>query len=177
MFPKAHAVAYVIMAYRIDWYKVHYPQAFYATYYTLRAGEFDVSWALGGLASIRRQISEIEKKGNGATVRERSRLTLLEVALEMYARGFKFRGIDLDKSDSRRFIITPTGLLPPFSALTGVGQTAAKNIVQARREGAFTSVEDLRTRARLSKKVIESLREMGCLNALPETNQLLLFAE
>ena len=177
MFPKAHAVAYVIMAYRIAWYKVHYPQAFYATYYTLRAGEFDVSWALGGLASIRRQISEIEKKGNGATVRERSRLTLLEVALEMYARGFKFRGIDLDKSDSRRFIITPTGLLPPFSALTGVGQTAAKNIVQARREGAFTSVEDLRTRARLSKKVIESLREMGCLNALPETNQLLLFAE
>ena len=177
MFPKAHAVAYVIMAYRIAWYKVHYPQAFYATYYTLREGDFDVSLALEGLVGIRQQISEIEKKGNEATARERSMLTLLEVALEMYARGFKFRGIDLDKSDGRKFIITPTGLLPPFSALAGVGQKAANNIIRARAEGPFTSVEDLRLRARLSKKVIESLRKMGCLDNLPETNQLLLFAE
>ena len=177
MFPKAHAVAYVMMAYRIAWFKVHYPQAFYAAYYTVRTGDFDVSPALKGLVGIRQEIFAIEKKGNGATARERNMLILLEVALEMYARGFEFRGIDLDKSDGRKFIITPTGLLPPFSALTGVGQTASNNIIRARAEGPFTSVEDLRLRARLSKKVIESLREMGCLDNLPETNQLLLFAE
>lgn len=177
MFPKAHAVAYVMMAFRIAWFKVHYPEAFYASYFTVRANDFDVTLTAGGLEGIRQQIVAINKKGNESTPKERSLIPVLEVALEMYARGFKFRGIDLNKSDSRTFQITPAGLLPPFTALPGVGQGAANNIVKAREEGPFTSVEDLRLRARLSRNVIEVLRENGCLEDLPETDQLLLFAE
>ncbi|MGI6143104.1 MAG: PolC-type DNA polymerase III [bacterium] len=177
MFPKAHAVAYVMMAFRIAWFKVHYPEAFYASYFTVRAGDFDVTLTAEGLEGIRRQIAAIDKKGNEATPKERSLVPVLEVAMEMYARGYKFRRIDLNKSDSRVFQITPTGLLPPFSALPGVGQGAANNIIKAREEGRFTSVEDLRLRARLSRNVIEVLRKSGCLKDLPETDQLLLFAE
>jgi len=170
-------VAYVMMAFRIAWFKVHYPEAFYASYFTVRANDFDVTLTAGGLEGIRQQIVAINKKGNESTPKERSLIPVLEVALEMYARGFKFRGIDLNKSDSRTFQITPAGLLPPFTALPGVGQGAANNIVKAREEGPFTSVEDLRLRARLSRNVIEVLRENGCLEDLPETDQLLLFAE
>ncbi|HHY36064.1 MAG TPA: PolC-type DNA polymerase III [Firmicutes bacterium] len=177
MFPKAHAVAYVMMAFRIAWFKVHYPEAFYASYFTVRANDFDITLTDGGLEGIRRHIAAIDKKGNEASPKEKSLLPILEVALEMYARGYKFRRIDLNKSDSRVYQITPTGLLPPFTALPGVGQGAANNIVQAREEGPFTSVEDLRIRARLSRNVIEALRRSGCLAHLPETDQLLLFAE
>lgn len=176
MFPKAHAVAYVIMAFRIAYFKVHYPEAFYATYFTVRADDFDADLILRGEKSIKKKIEEIELKRSQATQKEKNLLTILEVALEMMSRGFCFRPVDLYFSDSKKFIITNDGLLPPFNALQGVGITAAQNIVNSREKGPFISIEDLRKRAKLSKTVIETLRKHGCLDKLPETNQLNLFS-
>lgn len=175
MFPKAHAVAYVIMAFRIAYFKVHYPEAFYATYFTVRADDFNLDIVLKGKDSIKNAIKEIEAKGNNASPKEKSLLTVLEVALEMYLRGFKFINVDLYKSDAVKFLITNEGILPPLNSLEGVGIQAAKTIAQERENGKFLSVEDFRNRTKVSKTVIEILRKYGCLNDLPESNQLSLF--
>ncbi len=175
MFPKAHAVAYVMMAYRIAYFKVHYPEAFYATYFTVRADEFDADIVVQGSFGIRQKIHEIESRGNDASAKDKNLLTILEVALEMYERGIKMLRVSLEKSQAVKFLITDEGILPPFAALQGLGETAARNIVKARSEKSFTSVEDLRFRARLSKTVIEIMHNHGCLNGLPETDQMALF--
>ncbi|WDM02768.1 PolC-type DNA polymerase III [Alicyclobacillus cycloheptanicus] len=176
MFPKAHATAYVLMAMRIAWFKIHHPLAFYATYFTVRADDFDVALMASGRSAIERKIEEIEQKGNGALPKEKSLLTVLEVALEMVVRGFKFLPVDLYESHATQFrIIGDDSLLPPFGAIAGVGEAAAKNLMAAREEGPFLSIEDLQSRSRVSKTVIEILDGLGCLNGLPETNQLSLF--
>ncbi|MCL5038595.1 MAG: PolC-type DNA polymerase III [Firmicutes bacterium] len=175
MFPKAHAAAYVTMAFRIAYYKVHYPEAFYATYFTIRVGDFEADTLLKGAGAIRRRLEEITGKGNEATAKEKSLAGLLETALEMEARGFRFRGVDLARSSAERFLITQEGLLLPFLALGGLGQAAARNIVAAREKAPFTSLEDLRNRAHLSKTVVSLLKERGALGDLPETDQLALF--
>ena len=175
MFPKAHAVAYVIMAFRIAYFKVHYPEAFYATYFTVRADDFNLDYVLGGIEHIKKSVKEIESKGNAVTAKEKGLLTVLEVALEMYLRGLRFTDIDLYKSDSAKFIITDEGILPPLNSLDGIGIQAAKLIVQERSKGEFLSVEDLRNRTRVSKTVIDILKQHNCLKDLPETNQLSLF--
>ncbi|MDR5658225.1 PolC-type DNA polymerase III [Serpentinicella sp. ANB-PHB4] len=175
MFPKAHAVAYVMMSFRIAYYKVHYPEAFYATYFTTRADDFDINLVLKGKEEICRTIKEIESLGNNVTAKEKNLLTVLEVVLEMLYRGMELLPIDLYKSDSDKFIVKQSTLLPPLKALQGVGQNAARNIVVAREKGAFLSKENLRERAKLTKTVIEKLSIHGCLGDLPETNQLSLF--
>ncbi|MBX6394908.1 MAG: helix-hairpin-helix domain-containing protein, partial [Alicyclobacillaceae bacterium] len=175
MFPKAHATAYVLMAVRIAYFKVHYPLAFYATYFTVRADDFELDVVLKGSDAVRRRMDEIEGKGAQASAKEKGLLTVLEVALEMLERGFRFDRLDLYRSDATRFLIDGDRLIPPFSAVPGIGEAAAKNIVAAREEGTFLSVEDLQERARLSKTVVDLLEQMGCLKALPETNQLSLF--
>lgn len=175
MFPKAHAGAYVMMAFRIAYFKVHYPTEFYAAYFSVRAEEFDATLVPGGAAAIGARLAELEKKGNETTARERNLLVILEVAREMYARGLAFVPIDLETSCAMHFRVTPDGLLPPFASLPGLGETAARNIVAAREEAPFTSVDDLRIRARLSRTVIDLLGAQGCLRGLPETNQLVLF--
>lgn len=175
MFPKAHAVAYVIMAFRIAYFKVHYPEAFYATYFTVRADDFNLDLIIKGIDQIKKTINEIELKGNKATPKEKGLLTILEVALEMYLRGFKFTVIDLYKSDAVKFLITKDGILPPLNSLDGIGLQAAKIIAHEREKGKFLSIEDLRNRTRVSKTVIEILKEHGCLNNMPESNQLCLF--
>lgn len=175
MFPKAHAVAYVMMAYRIAYFKVYYPEAFYASFYTVRADEFDAQLIVGGSQKVRAKIEELDQKGNEATAKEKNLLTILEVALEMYERGIELLKVDLAKSDAQRFLITPQGLLPPLVALQGVGLSAAASIVEARKQRFFTSVEDLRNRARLGKNIIDVLSEHGCLDRLPESDQLSLF--
>ncbi len=176
MFPKAHAVAYVLMAYRIAYCKVHYPLAFYAAYFSIRADEFDAAIITKGKDVIKTNIRIIEQKGNDATTKEKSLLTILELALEMLVRGFNFKKIDLYRSDSKKFLIEENSLLPPLSALQGVGSNAAINIVAAREHGEFSSKEDVATRAKVSKTVIEKLTEHGALDELPDTNQLTLFA-
>ena len=175
MFPKAHAVAYVMMSFRIAYYKVHYPEAFYATYFTTKAEDFDVELIIKGKDAVKNAIVEVEKKGIEATTKEKNLQTILEVVLEMYCRGIELLPLDLYKSDSDKFLIQDGKLLPPLKSLQGVGQNAAKNIVKAREEGKFLSVENFRQRSKTSKTVIEKLINHGCLQDLPETNQLSFF--
>jgi DNA polymerase-3 subunit alpha (Gram-positive type) len=175
MFPKAHAVAYVTMAFRIAYFKVHYPLPFYATLFSLRAGEIDAQLLAGGESRVRAEMEAINAKGFEATPKERSTLTQLEIVLEALARGVVFLPVDLYKSSDRLFQIEECGLRPPFASLQGVGTSAAAGIVEARKDGEFISVEDLRQRSGITKAVVETLRLHGCLNGLPETNQLTLF--
>ncbi len=175
MFPKAHAVAYVTMAFRIAYFKVHYPEAFYIAYFTVRADDFDAQIMTHGVDKVRNKIKELESKGNEISTKEKNILTILEVCNEMYSRGINFLPIDLYKSDAVNFIPTPEGILPPLNALQGVGTAAAKNIVEARKDGDFLSIDDIKVRAKVSKTVIEILQEHGCLKGLPESNQLSLF--
>lgn len=175
MFPKAHAAAYVISAVRTAYYKVYHPIAFYAAYFSVRAEDFDVDLCCRGYDAIREKIEEIEAKGFQATPKEKNLLPILEMALEMTARGFSFKPIDLYRSEAKQFLIDGDSLIPPFSAVNGIGINAAYNIVNARNEQPFLSVEDFRIRAKATKTVIEVLSEMGCFRDLPESNQLSLF--
>ncbi|MBP2650257.1 MAG: polymerase subunit alpha [Firmicutes bacterium] len=176
MFPKAHAVAYVMMAFRIAYCKVHYPLAFYAAYFTVRATEFDANLIVKGEPALRQKLLELEQKANNSmTAKEKGLQTIVEIALEMYLRGFTFHQVDLYKSDATRFLIVDSGLLPPLAALEGVGDNAARNIVEVRQGKPFSSVDDLRLRSRVSKTVIDILREHGCLRDMPENNQMMLF--
>lgn len=175
MFPKAHAVAYVTMAFRIAWFKVYHAQAFYATFFTVRADEFDADLICQGVHACRKRIEEIDRKGNEASAKEKNLMTILELAVEMYCRGIVMNRVDLNRSGATRFKVVEGGLLPPFAALQGLGQAAANSLVCAREDGGFKSVEDLRVNAHLSKTVIEILAKHGCLQGLPETNQISLF--
>ncbi|GAB6088194.1 PolC-type DNA polymerase III [Alkaliphilus crotonatoxidans] len=175
MFPKAHAVAYVMMSFRIAYFKVHHPEAFYATYFTTKAEDFDAHLIVQGEGAVREKIKELEAMGNQATAKEKNLLTVLEVALEMFLRKIELLPVDLYHSDADRFLVTDGKLLPPLKSLQGVGQNAAKNIVEARAQGEFISLEDLRERAKVTKTVVEALVNHGCLNGLPKTNQLSLF--
>lgn len=175
MFPKAHAVAYVTMAFRIAWFKVNYPEAFYATFFTVRADEFDVDIIAQGADVCRQKIDEIEKKGNEASAKEKNVVTILELAIEMFSRGILLRKVDLWESDATRFQITESGLLPPFASLQGLGENAARNLALIRDEGKIKSIEDIRSQGKLTKTVIDILDNHGCLKGLPEENQLSLF--
>ena len=175
MFPKAHATAYVMMAFRIAWFKVNYPIEFYAVYFTVRADDFDADLMVKGKNEILNMLEEIESKGQQASAKEKSFLTVLEVALEMYARGIKFKKVDLMASDAVKFKIIDGDLLPPLVALQGVGEAAARSIASAREEAEFISVEDLQNRTKISKTVIEALEQHGCLDGMSKTNQLALF--
>jgi len=175
LFPKAHAVAYVTMAFRIAYFKVYYPEAFYASFFSIRAEEFDADIVAKGLNHIQGEIEILAKKGNEVTAREKNVLTILEVSREMYCRGITVDRIDLHKADADRFQIGQGSLLPPLISLAGVGQTAAEAIIRARREQPFTSIEDLQHRARVSRTVIESLEKHGALAGLPPSDQLAFF--
>ena len=176
MFPKAHAAAYVMMAYRIAYFKVHYPQAFYNTYFSIKADDFDAQIVLQGREFIEKKIAEINNKGNDATAKDKRTLRVLRIVVEALARGISFCQVDIYESKINEFQITEEGLRPPLISLDGLGSRAAENIVQERQDDEFTSIEDLSNRASLSKTVIEVMREHGCLDDLPETNQLSLFA-
>ncbi len=175
MFPKAHAVAYVLMALRIAYFKVYYPIYFYATYFSVRADDFDLEIILKGSIAVKTKINEITLKGLAASPKEKSLLTILEVALEMLERGYSFKNVDLYLSDEKNFIVDGKYLIPPFSAIQGIGINAANNIVSARKNGEFLSLEDLQERSKISKPVLELLERYGILSNLPQTNQLSLF--
>ncbi len=176
MFPKAHAAAYVTMAFRIAWYKVHYPLAFYASFFSVRAQDMEIESMLGGYNPILKRIQEIEKKGQQAEGKDKKLLPILEVALEMYARGFCFYPVDIYESHASRFQIKGNGLLLPFAALPGVGEAAAQSIVKLRGDTPFLSIEEMQMRTHLNKTTLEMLRKYGCLEGLPESAQLNLFA-
>ncbi|MBU5441804.1 PolC-type DNA polymerase III [Paenibacillus sp. MSJ-34] len=175
MFPKAHAAAYVISAVRTAYFKLYYPIAYYATYFSVRAEDFDIELCCQGYDAINRKIDEIEQKGFQATTKEKNMISILEMALEMTARGFSFKGIDLYRSDATRFVIDGDSLIPPFSAIQGIGENAARNIAASREGGEFLSIEDFQAKSKASKTIVETLTQMGCFRGLPESNQLSLF--
>jgi len=175
LFPKAHAVAYVTMALRIAWYKVYRPEAYYAVYFTVRADGFDAEKMVGTLEEIQDRKAKLDALGQDATKLDKDAIVILEVVLEMLLRGIKFDRMDLYESDATRFTITDVGLRPPLNVLPGLGDSAALGIVEARKQGRFLSVEDLKSRARLSSSVIEALRAQGCLEGFSASNQLSLF--
>lgn len=175
MFPKAHAAAYVMMSFRIAYFKVHYPEAFYATYFTMKAVDFDAELIVKGKEAAEKKIKELEEMGNNKTAKEKNLLTVLEVALELYVRGFSFMKVDLYNSDSDKFLIKKEGILPPLKSLQGVGENAARSIASARENGDFLSIEDIQNRCKVTKTVIEALKEHGCLEGMSQSNQLSLF--
>ncbi|MBS5909859.1 PolC-type DNA polymerase III [Paenibacillus macerans] len=175
MFPKAHAAAYVISAVRTAYFKLYHPIEFYATYFSVRGEDFDIELCCQGYEAIHRKIEEIEQKGFQALPKEKAMLPILEMALEMTARGFHFKPIDLYRSDATKFIVDGDSLIPPFSALAGIGENAAKNIAAAKEQGEFLSIEDFQQKSKASKTIVELLGNMGCFRGLPESNQLSLF--
>ncbi|MEN3043170.1 MAG: PolC-type DNA polymerase III [Fervidobacterium sp.] len=174
LFPKAHAVAYVSMAFRIAYFKVHYPLAFYAAYFSTKGDEFDAEFILKGKEAIKRRLAELSNNMK-KDVKEKNEEKVLQAALEMLLRGFGFKKPDLRRSDSKRFIIDGKDLIIPFNKIHGIGDNVAVSIVEKRNEKMYTSVEDLMTRARVTKAQIEVLKRMGILENLPETDQTLLF--
>lgn len=175
MFPKAHAAAYAVMAYWQAYFKVHYPLPFYAAYFSVRAGDVDAQLVRQGKNAVQRALKGLEDKGNEATGKERATAVILEVVLEAMARGVGFLPVDLYLSDVRRFQPVADSLRPPLVSLQGVGESAAESLVAAREDRPFTSVEDLRKRAAVSRTVVDVLASHGALQDLPESDQLTLF--
>ncbi len=176
LFPKAHAIAYVLMAYRIAYCKVHYPKEFYAAYFSVRAPEFDATYIAKGKEYMKRFIKDVYAQGGKANNRDKDTVTYLELAVEMMERGFEFEPIDLYKSHATRFLPTEKGVRIPLGALSGIGTAAALSIDEARKTGIpFISQEDLRVRSKVSKSVIDKLAEYGTLKDLPENDQIDLF--
>jgi len=176
MFPKAHAVAYVTMAYRIAWFKINYPLAFYASFFGIRAEDFDAETILGGYEAVRNRIKEINKMGYDAPQKEKKLITILELAMEMYARGFHFKPVDIYKSDAHKFILADGGLILPFAALPNIGSAAAQGVINSRKDGEYISVQDFQARTRLNKNAMDMLRKENCFDGLPEKTQISLFA-
>lgn len=177
MFPKGHAVAYVMMAIRIAYFKVYYPKAYYATYFSVRADDFDADLIVKGEEKIKEKMDELYAMGNNVTQKDKGLLTILEISYEMYKRGIKFLKVDLYKSNATKFLIEGENIRPPLSALQGgVGKNAANSIEEARLHGEFISKEDLRLRTKVTKTVIETLENHGCLRGMQETNQISLFS-
>ena len=177
MFPKAHAAAYVMMALRVAYFKVHHPIYYYCAYFSIRAKAFDIKTMGAGLDAIKRKIQEIaeKRKNNEASNVEIDLYTTLEIVNEMWERGFKFGKLDLYRSDATEFIIDGDTLIPPFVAMDGLGENVAKQLVRARQEGEFLSKTELRKRGGLSSTLVEKMDEMGILGNMPEDNQLSLF--
>jgi len=175
LFPKSHAAAYVLNAMRIGWFKVYHPLAFYATYFTVRADEFDAATMASGKENVRRRIAELEKQGNTITAKDKNVLTILEVVNEMYSRGIEFLPVDLYQSDAVKFKVHNGGIRPPLNSLPGLGVNAAAAIADAREQGEFVSIEDLKLRSKVSKSVIEILQQNKCLDGIPESSQMSFF--
>ena len=175
MFPKAHAAAYVLMALRVAYFKVYFPILYYCAYFSVRADDFNLVAMCKGKDAVKQAMKEITDKGLDASVKEKNQLTVLELANEMLERGFHFGMIDLYKSDAVNFVIEGDTLIAPFRAVPSLGTNVAKQIVEARKDGPFLSKEDLATRGKVSKTLIEYMNDNGVLKDLPDENQLSLF--
>ena len=175
MFPKAHAAAYDMAAIRLAWFKIYKPLEFYAAYFSVAPGGFDATIVLGGKSHIKKTIDEINQKGKDATAKEQETVATLLLVNEALCRGIVFLPVKLDKSEAFAFVPENGKIRIPFSALPGLGETAAAKIVETRNAGEIMSQDDLRVKAGLSKTVMELLRKNGVLDGLSETNQITLF--
>lgn len=174
LFPKAHAVAYVMMALRVAYFKVYYPKEYYSAYFTVRADAFDAEYMAVGKEKVRENLKEFKEKED-ASVKEKDMVTILEICNEMYSRGLEFLPIDIYESDSTKFLPKENGILLPLNSLAGFGGQAAESVVEARKEGPFRTIDDLRERTKVSKTLIALMKEKGYLKGIPETNQVNLF--
>ena len=172
LFPKAHAAAYVMSAIRLAWYKVHQPVAFYCTMFTVAPNGFDAEIVMGGKGNVVAVMRDIQKRGKEASPKEQASISTLQLINEAMARKIRFLPVDLEKSHSYAFLPENGAIRMPFSSLPGLGENAAQNIIKAREEEPFFSVEDLQIRAKLSKSVIDMLRANGVLDNVNETDQL-----
>ncbi|TCU75805.1 DNA polymerase III catalytic subunit PolC type [Tissierella praeacuta] len=175
MFPKAHAAAYVMMAFRIAWFKVHIPRAYYAAYFSIRAKAFDAEFMIFGKEKVKEKMKEIESLGNDAAPKDKDMYDDLELVLEMYERGINFLPIDLYKSHATKFLLEGDSLRPPINSIPGMGTVAAEGIYKSAQEEPFSSIEDLRKRAKIGNAAIDSLKKFDCLRELPESDQISFF--
>ncbi|MBC7959315.1 MAG: helix-hairpin-helix domain-containing protein, partial [Vallitaleaceae bacterium] len=188
MFPKAHAVAYVMMAYRIAYFKVYYPIAYYSAFFSIRAANFDYEIMCMGKERLDEHLKDFikreqnsKKQGSASddedamSKKEKDMIKDMKLVQEMYARGISFVPIDLYKVSDTRFLIFDGKIMPSLSAIQGLGEKAAQNIVEGRKEGPFVSVEDLRIRTKITKTVLEVMKKNGILDGMSETNQMSLF--
>ncbi|ENY69387.1 DNA polymerase III polC-type [Metamycoplasma auris 15026] len=181
MFPKAHATAYVIMAWRIGWYKLYYPLEFYASYFSIRPDAIDIEVMANGYNKVSEVLYDYKNrkndKANPLSTKEAALITTFEITKEMYARGFSIQNVSLEKSDAKNWIVDKNkkSLIPPFNVVDGLGDTVAESIIKARAEAPFLSIEDLTERAKINIKICNELRRLGILKDLNETNQVELF--
>ncbi len=177
MFPKAHACAYVMMAFRVAWFKVYYPLYYYSAFFSIRRSDFDISAMLSGYDGIKRRLIELKEKGDNASPKEKSVADTLAVALEMLARGFTFKGLDIEKSLAKTFYINEEAktLTLPFMAVDGLGEAVANKIIEERNKKPFYCIEDFATRGKVNKTTMDKLRELGLFDGMPESAQMSLF--
>ena len=176
MFPKAHAAAYVISAFRIAWYKVHMPVYFYASWFSSKATDVDVKTMIKGKEAIKNKIIEIQSKGYDATNKEMGQLESLKIALEATARGIVFANIDLNNSEATMWSVKDEKTIyPPFSSVEGLGDTVAEKIVEERSKKPFHFIEDFAIRGKVNQTTMEVLRSFGVFEGMPESAQMSLF--
>jgi len=175
MFPKAHAAAYVMMAWRIAYYKVNYPLAYYAAYFSIRASAFSYEIMCQGQQHLLDMVADYNKRKDSLSKKEQDTVKDMKIVQEMYARGFDFLPIDVYRSHSRLFQIVDGKLLPPFNSIDGLGDSAAEGIMEAGKDGPYLSKDDFRTRTKASKTITDKMAELNLLGDIPESNQISLF--
>lgn len=176
MFPKAHAAAYMIATLRLGWYKVHHPAAYYAAYFTAHPDDFDAATVVKGSGAVKRRMQEILDKGKEASDKEEKSYAVFQIINEAMARSIVFLPVDIDRSDSMRFLVEEGGIRLPFSILPKLGVQVAQSIVDARNEGGpFRTKSDLQTRANVGKSLVALLEAAGALNGMPDSDQITFF--
>jgi DNA polymerase-3 subunit alpha (Gram-positive type) len=180
LFPKAHATAYMIASYICGWYKIYYPIDFYLSYFSIKPDVFDVATIAAGPFAIKEKLDEIQKRlkdpktKSTVTAKEQSLIDIFNVALEAYARGIKFKNINLEKSDAENFVKEGNDLIIPFKCIDGLGIAVAKSIIEARKEKPFRNKEDLSNRTLVSSKVMTEFINLGILDGMEESDQMSL---
>ena len=175
MFPRAHAAAYVMMSFRVAYFKVHHPLAFYSVYFTVRADAFDIEQCLGGADTVLKNLKELKALAD-PDPKQKDQIIILEMVYEMNLRGIELLPVDIYKSRATRFVIEDGKIRPPFNAIAGLGDNAAKQIEEGAKAGPFISREDFIKRTRANSAVMEKLDALGCLAGLPDSNQVTIFS-
>ncbi len=181
MFPKAHAVAYVMMAFRIAWFKVYYPLAYYAAFFSIRAKAFDYELMCKGRHQLEQNLTDYERRsksrdqGDSFSKKDKDALGDMKIVQEMYARGFEFAPIDLEKVNAKLFTLTEDGrIMPALMAINGVADSAAESIADAVKDGPFSSCKNFKDRTHVSQTTVDKLRELGILGDIPLDDQMSL---